>query len=119
MAKFKKGVSGNPKGGKLGNKGGTGRPSNDVKERARKAFKKGRILEYWTDVATGKKVEEKVIGYDNEKKKPIVYKLPADTKDRLNAGKMVKELGHGKDDQPISGEVGKRLIFIFPEGSDD
>lgn len=96
---FKKGESGNPSGGKKGNKGG-GRPSGWLKTKCQKIIVDKKLLEWLGSVAAGEPVEEKVY-FDNQNN-PIKKKIPADTKDRLRALEMLADRAWGKPAQAVN-----------------
>jgi len=105
MARFKPGQSGNPKGGKIGHKGGGGRPPEWLKAKCQELIDRNQLIEFLADVAAGKDVDQRI----NENGE--VLKIPADVKDRLKATEMLLDRGFGKATQVM--DLGQTETFPF------
>lgn len=110
---FKKGQSGNPKGGKIGNKGG-GRKPDEFKRIMAALSSNEETIAYFKKVLGRAEDSDEFLVLQTGVQVPI--RVDADT--WLKFWKEARDSGFGKATQPVehSGEIGSRLIFVHPEG---
>lgn len=98
----------------VGNKGG-GRPPDWIKQEAAKIGDPLAIVRFYWDVANGKDLEQVVTDSG------VSIAVPAPVKDRLRAGELYLDRVIGKVTQPMehTGDIGSRVIFVFPEDGQD
>lgn len=89
-------------GGRPGNKGGTGRPPDWLKNKCANLLEKYKLWDWLAEVAKGEFVDRKTVAIENGKTSEIA--CAANIKDRLRAMEMLADRGHGK--APIGLEVG-------------
>lgn len=94
------------KGGKPGNKGGTGRPPSWLREKCQSIIDRDKLVEFLADVAAGRVNDHKVI--DGE-----IVEIPASLHDRRECaielidrgfGKAIQMLGEDKEN-PFKGSI--------------
>ena len=103
---FQKGKVTNPKGGKKGNKGGTGRPATWYVNKAKEIIDKIKLLEFYGDVSSGEPIEEiPNPAYNPYSKKGLQEKrtifVACSTRDRIAAGQILLDRALGKPMQQI------------------
>ena len=88
-------------GGTLGNKGGTGRPTDLFKAKCAKYIDQYQLIKFVADVAAGGNVENRT------SENGELIKGPANVKDRLHATEMLWDRAFGKALQEVqhSGEI--------------
>lgn len=103
------------KGGKKGNKGGSGRPSDWLREKCEGIIEKKKLIEWLGNVASGESVDTRIV-FD-EDNVPHHEKLPAAIKDRLRAMEMLSDRAWGKAAQMLSNDPDhpfENSIFVLP-----
>lgn len=111
---FKKGQSGNPKGGPKGGNPGCGRPADWFKKKCLAIVEKDNLLGFLGKVARGENVEQVVT--DQGETLPV----PASVKDRMRAIEMLLDRGLGRCVTPIehSGSVSLEQLLCGGESTE-
>ena len=94
--------------GAPGHRGGSGRPTEELKAKCRKLIKHKKLFEWVADVAAGEKVDFKIEYVDN---KPVKVAVTASIKDRLHALELLSDRGYGKAAQEV--ELGGDMVREF------
>jgi hypothetical protein len=113
---FKKGQSGNPKGGPKGGHPGCGRPADWLRQKCQDILEQRKLVEFMADVASGEYLETVVI--DGER--PTKLKRSADVQYRIKAVEYLTDRGYGKSVTPMehSGLITLEQVLCGAEGSE-
>ena len=94
---FKKGEVTNPKGGKIGHRGGTGRPLNSIREMCREIVFNDRLVERLARFARGEGVRD----YVAEDGKIYKDAIPAKVNEQIEAAQILIDRGFGRPEQSL------------------
>jgi hypothetical protein len=97
------------KGGKVGHKGGSGRPPDWLKNTCKKFVKQKRLIAWLASVASGDFFHTRVWVDDSG----VTHheKEPAAVKDRIRAIELLLERGWGKPAQEVTGVDGGPIVY--------
>jgi hypothetical protein len=95
------------KAGVKGNKGGTGRPPDWLKEKCQAIVEREKLIEFLADVASGKEVD---VAIDMGGK---AHPVPANCKNRIAAAIELLDRGFGKATQAVTHSVDDGLAEIL------
>ena len=93
------------KGGKIGNKGGTGRPKKEIKELCRNVVFNKKLIDRLVKFASGEDVHQ-VVNDEGE-----IIPIPCPPKVQLDAIRELLDRGWGKPSQEIQGTFNVNTII--------